>query len=82
MTELRETFVRVYDDLCDSAPGTNRELLARENPYAPARPGFPTSGEFVAYMLSGHLGYHLGQLAAWRTAAGLGRLPRSDTVAV
>jgi DinB family protein len=82
MTELRQTFVRVYADLCVSAPGADRELLARENPYAPARAAFPTSGEFVVYMLSGHLGYHLGQLAAWRAAAGLGRLPGPDTLAV
>jgi len=48
---------------------------------APARPDFPTAGDFVAYLLSSHLAYHLGQLVAWRAAAGLGRLSRPDALA-
>jgi hypothetical protein len=31
-------------------------------------------GDFVGYLLTGHLAYHLGQLVAWRTAAGLRRI--------
>jgi hypothetical protein len=31
---------------------------------------FPTRGELVAQMVSGHLALHLGQLSAWRRATG------------
>jgi hypothetical protein len=39
------------------------------NPYEPGRAAFPTAGEFAAYLMTGHLGYHLGQLQGWRVAA-------------
>jgi hypothetical protein len=80
--DLCEAFRAVYSDLCDSIPDVDPQLLSRQNPYAPAQKPFPTSGEFVAYLLTGHLGYHLGQLVAWRAAAGLGPLRRSDMLAV
>jgi hypothetical protein len=32
---------------------------------------FPTFGHFATYIMTGHLGYHLGQLSAWRAAAGM-----------
>lgn len=70
MSELIATCRRVYTDLADNAAKADAALLAAENPYEPGRAGFPTSGEFVAYMLSGHLGYHVGQLATWREATG------------
>ena len=76
MHELISTFRAVYTDLCVIAPGADPSLLAKANPYTPAAGGFPTAGDFVAYMMTGHLGYHLGQLAGWRAAAGLGRVPR------
>jgi hypothetical protein len=72
MAELRAAFRAVYADLCDVAITADPALLAAENPYAPARAGYPTSGEFVAYLLSGHLAHHLGQLATWRRSAGIG----------
>ena len=81
MSSLCETLRRVYADLCDAVTDADRQMLAGENPFAPARTAFPTSGEFVAYLMTGHLGYHLGQLVAWRGAAGLGRLRRPDTLA-
>ena len=70
MTSLREAFRAVYSDLSDAFPDVDPQLLSRQNPYAPAQAAFPTSGEFLTYLLTGHLGYHLGQLAAWRAAAG------------
>jgi hypothetical protein len=80
MRDLCDTFERVYRDLSDSVADVDPKLLAIENPFASARGEFPTSGEFVAYLMTGHLGYHLGQLVAWRSAAGLGRLQRPDAV--
>jgi hypothetical protein len=80
MATLIDRFRAVYADLGASAP--DPQTLTSENPFAPARAAFPTSGEFLAYLMSGHLGYHLGQLGAWRAAACLGRLKRPDALAV
>ena len=64
----------VYTDLCEAAMTADAQTLAAENPFDPTRATFPTSGEFVVYLLTGHLAYHVGQLVAWRAAAGLGRI--------
>jgi hypothetical protein len=78
---LRERFNAVYSDLCVAAAEADPSLLAAVNPYEPARNPFYTAGEFVAYMLSGHLAYHVGQLSAWRAAAGIARAERPDNLA-
>lgn len=78
---LREKFNAVYTDLCVAAAEADPSLLASVNPYEPARNPFYTAGEFVAYMLSGHLAYHIGQLSAWRAAAGIARSGRPDNLA-
>jgi DinB family protein len=72
MDRLIETFRAVYSDLVANAPQASAELLALPNPFEPAREGFPTAGAFAEYLLTGHLGYHLGQLSLWRAAAGVG----------
>ncbi|MGH7677242.1 MAG: DinB family protein [Gemmatimonadaceae bacterium] len=71
MSELTEAFRAVYADLCEAATSVDPAALSDENPYAPGRIAFPTSGDFLAYLMAGHLGYHLGQLATWRAAAGV-----------
>ena len=81
MAELRTAFRAVYDDLCDAAFTVEDAKLDVLNPYEPGRVAFPTAGDFVEWMLAGHLAYHLGQLTAWRTAAGLGRVSRANTLA-
>jgi hypothetical protein len=78
---LREKFNAVYTDLCVAAAEADPSLLAAVNPYEPARHPFYTAGEFVAYMMSGHLAYHVGQLSAWRAAAGIARSGRPDNLA-
>ena len=78
---LREKFNVVYSDLCVAAAEADPSLLAAVNPYEPARNPFYTAGDFVAYMLSGHLAYHVGQLSAWRAAAGIARSERPDNLA-
>ena len=51
--------------------GSTFEQLAfiRALVHEPARVAFPTAGDFLRYMLSGHLAWHLGQLSIWRAAA-------------
>lgn len=80
MAELREAFWKVHNDLLLLAE-TNPASLAADNPFAPARAAFPSAGDFVEYLLSAHLGYHLGQIVGWRAAAGMGRLRRPDSLA-
>lgn len=81
MTELCDTFRRVHNDLLVAASDADPAALAVENPYMPAREAFPLAGDFVAYVMSSHLAYHLGQLVAWRAAAGMGRLQGFDSPA-
>jgi hypothetical protein len=69
MQALIDTFRAVYRDLVANAASATDETLALQNPYETARPAFPTSGDFAAYILTGHLGFHLGQLSIWRQAA-------------
>ena len=81
MTSLLDTFGSVYTDLLGAAREADPSTLAATNPFGPAQPQFPTAGDFVAYLISSHLAYHLGQLVAWRAAAGLGPLRRPSRLA-
>jgi hypothetical protein len=74
MEQMLAMFRGVYTDLCIAATEVDVAGMEAANPYEPARAAFPTVDVFVAWMLTGHLGYHLGQLAGWRAAAGLGRI--------
>ena len=69
MAELVHGFRAVYLDLADKAAATAPETLAVPTVIELAKQAFPTAGEFVVYLLTGHLGYHLGQLSLWREAA-------------
>jgi len=73
MREMVEKFKAVYADLASSYASASAETLGAQNPFEPGRAAFPTSGDFAAYLMTGHLGYHLGQLYGWRAAA---RVPR------
>ncbi|MFI5231311.1 MAG: DinB family protein [Gemmatimonadales bacterium] len=73
MRELAGAMIAVYSGLCEDLPRAEPRLLSADNPFVPARHALPTSGDFVAYLMTGHLGHHLGQLMVWRAAAGLAR---------
>lgn len=74
MKELLAAFRSIYGGLAANGPNASAELLAAPNPYETARGAFPTAGDFAAYLLTGHMSYHLGQLSGWRAAA-RGSLP-------
>ena len=74
MLDLSQTLRAVYRDLPATVQHADPALLSRPNPYEPGRADFPTAGDFVAFLISSHLAYHLGQLVAWCAAAGLGRV--------
>ena len=73
MRELATGLIAVYSGLCADLPRADPKLLAVPNPVLPARQALPTSGDFVAYLMTSHFGHHLGQLAVWRATAGVGR---------
>jgi hypothetical protein len=69
MRELIDVFRRVYEDLGANAAAAPPEALSAPNPFEPTRTAFPSAGSFAAFIMTGHLGYHLGQLSMWRAAA-------------
>jgi hypothetical protein len=71
MQQLVGAFGTVYTDLLTAAAEAPRHLLTAQNPYSAARSRFPTSRDFLIYLMTTHLAYHLGQLSTWRAAAGL-----------
>jgi hypothetical protein len=71
MDDLRTAFEGIYEDLIVFAPTVLPEQLAAPSPFEPGRARFPTYGSFLTWIMSGHLGYHLGQLYGWRGAVGL-----------
>ena len=46
--------------------------LAKPHPNEKARAHFPTVGDLVVFLMTAHEMDHLGQIAAWRRAMGLG----------
>lgn len=71
MKQMVERFHAVYSDLVTAYPAAASDTLGAENSYPPTRDSFPTTGDFVAYLMNGHLAYHLGQLSGWRAATGV-----------
>jgi hypothetical protein len=67
MNALRAAFYGIYRDLAAVAPTLAPDLLATPNPFEPARFRFATLGDFTTWIMTGHLGYHLGQLSEWRS---------------
>jgi hypothetical protein len=65
VADLRAAFDAVYRDLSDSAPSISEEVLAAPSPFEPGRARFPTTREFLTWIMTGHLGYHIGQLHGW-----------------
>jgi hypothetical protein len=78
MALLLSMFATVYSDLLAAAAEADRHTLSAANPYSAGRDRFPTVRDFLSYLMTAHLAYHLGQLSGWRAAAGLGRMPATS----
>lgn len=77
MKDLCEKLQAVYRDLCEIAASADPMLLSKPCPLERVRAMYPTAGDFVAYLMSSHLAYHLGQLVTWCAAAGVSRVRAS-----
>jgi hypothetical protein len=69
--ELLRAVERGFERLRRQAAAATPEQLARPTTNPHTKDALPTVQEGVAFLLTGHLGIHLGQLSAWRRMAGL-----------
>lgn len=69
--ELLRLFRETHARGRELAATVDSERLQRPNPNSRMREWLPTTGEMCAFLLTGHLSFHLGQLSAWRRMRGL-----------
>jgi len=69
--ELLRVFLETHRRARELASTADAERMKRANPNSRMRDRLPTIGEMCAFLLTGHLGFHLGQLSAWRRMRGL-----------
>jgi hypothetical protein len=69
--ELVRAFEQGYQQLRQKAAAASPEQLAKPPTNPRAKEMFPTLQDLVAFLLTGHVGGHLGQLSAWRRMIGL-----------
>ena len=60
-----------HERVAEAVAAVDAERLQQPTPPR-LRERFPTIGDFAAALMTMHEGHHLGQLAAWRRALGLG----------
>jgi len=70
--ELLAELRKIHDRLRAALPGIETAVLDATHPDEKTRQYFPTVGTQVAFIMTSHEMDHLGQIAAWRRAAGLG----------
>lgn len=70
--ELIGTLERGHEALVAAVRGASDHELDAVLPIPEYRSFFPTTRDAVFYLMSAHENYHLGQLSAWRRAAGMG----------
>ena len=71
--ELLAKYREGHAKLASAAEAMTQEDSDREFPMEDYREFFPTIGHFMMYILLSHDQNHLGQLLAWRRAAGLSK---------
>jgi hypothetical protein len=69
--ELLRAVEQSYQQLRQKAATASPEQLSRPTTNPRAKEALPTLREMVAFLLSGHMGVHLGQLSSWRRMIGL-----------
>ena len=69
--ELLEQLRAQHERVSEAMAAVDAERLQQPTPPR-LRERFPTVGDFAAALMTMHEGHHLGQVAAWRRAMGLG----------
>lgn len=70
MKVITDTYFEGYDRLAALLPDVSEKHLSI--PISGERgTRFPTVGNFLLYILTGHMGTHLGQVSAWRRCMGM-----------
>jgi len=70
--ELLATLESLHGRVSEAFANADAATLAAPTPSEAARKTFPTVGDIVVFLMTSHEMDHLGQLAAWRRAMGLG----------
>ncbi|MCB0337018.1 MAG: hypothetical protein KDD62_11960 [Bdellovibrionales bacterium] len=65
-----QSFENGYRSVIEVLPQIPDSGFFKANPYQDSLDRFPTAGAFVSYLLSGHMGVHLGQVSSWRRVMG------------
>jgi hypothetical protein len=69
--ELMQAVEEGYRQARQQAASAGPEQLSRPTTHRRAKETLPTFHEMVTFVLTGHLGVHLGQLSSWRRLRGL-----------
>jgi DinB superfamily len=69
--ELVRAFEERYQQLRQKAATATAEQLSQPTTNPRAKEVLPTLKELLAFLLTGHVGVHLGQLSSWRRLIGL-----------
>ena len=70
--QLLEQLTAQHERVAAAMAAAGEELLAQPHPNPRARRIFATVGDYAVALMTNHEANHLGQLAAWRRAMGLG----------
>lgn len=70
--ELLSTLSSVHDQVIEALNAIDHATFSKPHPNENVRKYFPTLGDMIVFLMTGHEMDHLGQLAAWRRAMGLG----------
>ena len=69
--DLVRSVEQTYQHLRQQAATADSDQLSQPPTNPLAKKAFPTLKEAIAFLLSGHVGVHLGQLSSWRRMIGL-----------
>jgi len=74
--ELLDALTVQHERVAEAVRAADPASFARPHPNEKLRQHFPTAGDMVVFVMTSHEMNHVGQIAAWRRAAGLGPAPR------
>jgi hypothetical protein len=70
--QILQVLEQQHARLAQALTAADPAALAQPHPHEKRRSHFPTLGDFAIFLMTAHEMDHLGQIAAWRRAMGLG----------